>query len=386
MMTIQQQSISYRRGMVLGLTMAETMLLLVFCLLISAASVFSRSRLQQAILAQSNRDVQSELARTKKELQEANSTITLLRAYRPSNSQLNDEWERLVVKGAEAIQKLKAAGVDLAEAADAAPFLAQMMDAHKKGMTGVDVTGSIELGKDIAQEFANEPGGVPKAEEIRQLIRRGREAAKAGAGGHKWPPIITLSEADRYYFETGSAELSTDFRAALSSAIMQELLQNIEEFPDVNVIEVIGHTDEQRITSRPSNLDEGLLPIMQEGGAVGQLSPADNAGLGLARAVSVAQLLRADARLSRFSILPYSGAQVIDVTDMVPVTRTFSDVRERRRIEIRLRKSDKFGWMPVQEASDTTTAPKKIMTDQAPKPRTKQKPKEPSSPLNIFNW
>jgi hypothetical protein len=42
-LTIKRDSRSYRQGLVLGLTMAETMLLLVFCLLMAAAMVFTRT-------------------------------------------------------------------------------------------------------------------------------------------------------------------------------------------------------------------------------------------------------------------------------------------------------------------------------------------------------
>jgi hypothetical protein len=114
----------------------------------------------------------------------------------------------------------------------------------------------------------------------------------------------------------------------------------------VNVIEVIGHTDEQPIVRRPSNLDQTLKSVLQDSTPIIRLTPADNAGLGLARAVSVAKVLQADNRLAPFSILPYSGAQLVDVNDTVSITGIGADVRERRRIEIRLRKSDKIVILP----------------------------------------
>ena len=74
---------------------------------------------------------------------------------------------------------------------------------------------------------------------------------------------------------------------ALSGPVIDELLAKIADYPDVNVIEVIGHTDEQPLVQRPSNLDELLMPVLQGKSSVIRLAPADNAGLGLARAVSV---------------------------------------------------------------------------------------------------
>ena len=94
------------------------------------------------------------------------------------------------------------------------------------------------------------------------------------------------------------------------------------------------------------NLDELLIPVLQRKSPVVKLTPADNAGLGLARAVSVAQVLLNDKRLSRFAILPYSGAQLVNMDDSLVLAVTGADVKERRRIEIRLRKSDRVG-LPI---------------------------------------
>jgi flagellar motor protein MotB len=58
---------------------------------------------------------------------------------------------------------------------------------------------------------------------------------------------------------------------------------------DVNVIEVMGHTDEQPISTRVSDLDKTL------------------AGLGLARAATVVRLLVETGELNSPRILPFSG-------------------------------------------------------------------------------
>jgi endonuclease YncB( thermonuclease family) len=121
--------------------------------------------------------------------------------------------------------------------------------------------------------------------------------------------------------------------------VTERLLQIIKEY-DVNVIEVIGHTDEQAIVERPSNLDKGLLPVLQGHTTVDALIPADNAGLGLARAVSVVGILTQDKRLGGYRILPYSGAQIIDLGDKLSDGSSTGDVQKRRRIEIRLRRAE----------------------------------------------
>jgi hypothetical protein len=113
-----------------------------------------------------------------------------------------------------------------------------------------------------------------------------------------------------YYFEIGSAELSDAFEVALTDKVVPRILEIAAQYPDVNIIEVVGHTDEQHIRRRYSNLDEVLLGSLKSGD-VSSLVPADNAGLGLARAVAVVTRLLNDNRLQRFTrILPLSGAQL----------------------------------------------------------------------------
>jgi len=79
-------------------------------------------------------------------------------------------------------------------------------------------------------------------------------------------------------------------------------------------------------------------------GNVASLVPADNAGLGMSRAVAVVTRLIRDNRLEqRFPrILPMSGAQVIQVDETLS-QGSMGDVKERRRIEIRLRQYEKAG-------------------------------------------
>jgi hypothetical protein len=172
--------------------------------------------------------------------------------------------------------------------------------------------------------------------ELKTLLEK--EGEKGSVQGHKWPPIINLSEAGGYYFDVGSAELSEEFNSALVDKVAPKILQIALEYPDVDVIEVIGHTDEQIIRRHFSNLDGMLIDALKTGN-VASLVPADNAGLGISRAVAVVTRLLQDSRLQeRFSrILPMSGAQLIQVDETLS-QGSAGDVRERRRIEIRLRK------------------------------------------------
>ena len=125
---------------------------------------------------------------------------------------------------------------------------------------------------------------------------------------------------------------------ALQTAVVTRLLQIAEAF-DVDVIEVIGHTDEQPVSNRVSNLDRTLPTVTTGGNSTGALQWADNAGLGLARALAVVKVLSFDPRLRRFRILPLSAAQLIATDGKLTRWDARGDVRERRRIEIRMRKS-----------------------------------------------
>jgi outer membrane protein OmpA-like peptidoglycan-associated protein len=138
-----------------------------------------------------------------------------------------------------------------------------------------------------------------------------------------------------------------------------EILEYIKKY-DVDVIEVVGHTDEQPIGARQSNLDRDLLSVLKNTTSVASLTPADNAGLGLARAVSVVSVLRKSALLTGYKLIPLSGAQLVNTDETLAILGTPGDIPQRRRIEIRLRKS-----VP----RDTTASlPSPVIA--GPKPRT----------------
>ena len=124
---------------------------------------------------------------------------------------------------------------------------------------------------------------------------------------------------------------------ALRTVVISRLLQIAETF-DVDVIEVIGHTDEHPVANRVSNLGRHLSSVTLGGADAGVLQWADNAGLGLARALAVVEVLGSDARLGAFRILPLSGARIINTDGRLTRWDEQGDVRERRLIEIRMRK------------------------------------------------
>ena len=58
----------------------------------------------------------------------------------------------------------------------------------------------------------------------------------------------------------------------------------------------------------------------------------------MARAAAVARVLIADPRLAAYEILPLSAGQTIDLGQQLAEGGAASDVRERRRIEVRMRR------------------------------------------------
>jgi outer membrane protein OmpA-like peptidoglycan-associated protein len=206
---------------------------------------------------------------------------------------------------------------------------------------------------------------------IADAVERGLH--QDGQYGRQWPPIISLSEAGGYNFKTGSAELSPVFQQELRASIADRIAALVKQY-DVDVIEVVGHTDEQPHGERQSNLDYDLLPVLRNQVNIASLVPADNAGLGLARAVSVITVLRQNRALAGYRLIPLSGAQLIRTDETLDLGGAPGDDRERRRIEIRLRKS-----VPHEPAVNPTLARNPII----PPDRKIARPPRPYFPMRV---
>ena len=156
------------------------------------------------------------------------------------------------------------------------------------------------------------------------------------------PPILALTEAEGYFFELGSAALTRSFVRKLRREVVPRLAEAAARYK-IDVIEVVGHTDEVPVRARASTLDRDLLGYLQGIAAAEELVVADNVGLGMARAAAVARELIADTRLRLYTILPLSAGQAIDLGERLARSRDEKDIRERRRIEIRMRRRAKGG-------------------------------------------
>jgi len=176
---------------------------------------------------------------------------------------------------------------------------------------------------------------VPIAERLEALMREPPPAAS----GYDQPPIISLPESQGYHFISGSAELSEEFKSKLGSDVTDRLIQIATHY-GLDVIEVVGHTDEVPVSSATSNLDAHLLSFLRGEGSVQQLAFADNAGLGLSRAAAVVKELGQNPRLKTFTVIPLSAGQAVLSDGTLSMGTSMRGPEEdRRRIEIRLRKS-----------------------------------------------
>lgn len=137
----------------------------------------------------------------------------------------------------------------------------------------------------------------------------------------------------------GSAQVSSAFEAKIRRDVVPKILDLVSRF-QTDVVEIVGHTDEQPIPPGiPSTLDSLSIDVIAKGVSAARLNAADNAGLGFARALAVVQVLNKDDRLKGLTMLPLSGAQMIDVDGKLSNGSKSGDVKERRRIEIRVRQS-----------------------------------------------
>jgi len=334
---ILQQRSSYQRGLVLGLTMAEIMILLVFCLLIAMAAFLKREETRRMAAEQEVQEQKLQNERTREVMAELGKSVALAEKVESlsglSDPQAIDKYWRELVDSRTVVAEIekKLSVKDLREG------LATLSALRSNG---IDVDKAIHDAEIVAavQRAMGKPGETPAATQaILDAIARG--TSTAGPAGHQWPPIIRMSEADGYYFKSGSAELSPTFQETLANKTPAEILDYIRKY-DVDVIEVVGHTDERPIGLRQySNLDRDLLSVLKNDAGVVSLVPADNAGLGLARAVAVVSVLRQSALLAGYKLIPLSGAQLVNTDETLALAGSPGDVRERRRIEIRLRKS-----------------------------------------------
>jgi flagellar motor protein MotB len=312
----------YRRGVLLGLSLAEVFILLLFCFLLLIAPRLapqledgSKEEQPTPLVAVQDQD-ESTFADTPLAL----DSIPLT----PGLTNPDQSPAPLVEDPADATTETASFSVafgtnDVAIELDQNPL---------------ETPDDVSAGDD--NESADNPSNLSDAGTTTAGV--GVEEAQSQTDGeHNWPPIIPLDEAAGYSFPTGSAELSESFAEKLKSEIRQKILDHLRDYK-ANVVEVVGHTDERPINGA-SNLDNVLIGVFSGEVPAARLSAADNVGLGMARAAAVSQVLQSCIELEGIKVIPYSGGQVIERGDQLATGQNSGDRSERRRIEIRVRRS-----------------------------------------------
>ncbi len=346
MAAISQDDRAYRRGVVFGFTVAEVVLLLVFCLLLlfmplllgentkaakrpdspvyvalppSTTEGSINLRINAAKLAPKAATVPNESSNNDPSDKPSAAVSDPSATGRPSpaNSEpLPDGWIRVAPnapnRNTSRDENQKDAKPGRPSMAADTPFEALPLDAvcNRLGISEADCTPMA----------ANE-----------KLSALGR---------HNWPPIIKLKEADGEFFVVGSAQVSGAFEAKIKKDVVPRILDLVKRF-QTDVVEIVGHTDEQPIPPGvPSTLDALSIDVIAKGEPAARLIASDNAGLGFARALAVVQVLKGDERLKNLTIVPLSAAQMMDVDGKLTNGSKGGDVKERRRIELRVRQNN----------------------------------------------
>lgn len=330
--------------------MAEIMVLLVFCLLIAMATFLKREEARRVAAEEQLKEAQLQNERTHEIVDSLSKSAAVAERVESlsglSDPQAIDQYWRELVDSRTVVREIEKT-LSIKELREGLANVAALR------ANGIDVDTALRDAEIVGaiNRTITKPG-EPKASMQTVLDMLSRGMAAEGPGGHQWPPIIRMSEADGYFFKSGSAELSPSFREALIAKTPGEILNYIRKY-DVDVIEVVGHTDERPIGARQySNLDRDLLSVLKNDAGVVSLVPADNAGLGLARAVAVVSVLRQSPLLAGYKLIPLSGAQLVNTDETLAIAGSPGDIQQRRRIEIRLRKSnDTTGSVPTTAAA-----------------------------------
>jgi flagellar motor protein MotB len=374
--------------------MAEIMLLLVFCLLIALVSFLRREQTEREKLDHQLKTERLQNAQDRAFVASLEQNPKLMDRLRDltnkgDSSAIDEFWRELVDSRAITAQ-LQKNGVKLKEIPDR---VAAGSALREKGIDVKQALDDVEIVNAINRELAAKGEPSVSVQTVNSIFAP-QQGTQVGGSGHHWPPIISLSEANGNYFKTGSAELSPQFHETLMTRIPERIANYVKEF-DVDVIEVVGHTDDQQfgvrhqntdtqqptqdIVVRQSNLDRDLQSVLSGRSAINRLTPVDNAGLGLARAVSVVTVLRQSPLLKDYKLVPLSAAQLVNTDETLALSPS-GDLPQRRRIEIRLRKStvkeaevSATSSIPAPaQQKRTTTAPRRAPLTIVPTPRNQQ--------------
>ena len=384
--SIAEAGNSYRRGVIFGLTMAEILLLLIFCLLLFMATLDEKieelTKFNETLESQNleylreNKILLAQNARYKENIDVLGQDTSVPVEVYEVVTKMDDEELFKFVENSELASTLSPEDfsevfekaeqwdtvtnqpqnpkvdiiTDLAKELKPEQLNKLIENAYVASQTDAEVLDAALEEFNKPKEKPPEPALAPIDPKIRELaesvslddlklLAEGKMEEKVEAGNN-WPPIISLPEAENYSFKLGSAQLTESFKGQLSNEIVNQILQTLSEY-DADLIEVIGHTDLQPMSmARVTNLDKSALEYFETADKV-SLRARDNAGLGYARALSVTKHLLQTPELKDYTILPYSAAQMVTPNHTITTKDDNFDSSQLRRIEIRVRRQNR---------------------------------------------
>jgi flagellar motor protein MotB len=374
--SIQQSASGYSRGVIFGLTMAEVLLLLIFCLLLFLATLNRQieelSKANDALtkdretLEVANANYQASLNNLDQSTSVSQELFDVVNVLDDNELQkLINNSEIATTYSAEKLEQVisKAKKWDVFTNQPPEPSFTVLDEIEKNAAPEelVRLIENAEIAMNANPETLTEQiskakkwdakAALPDVEQIdpkianlaSQVSLNDLELLAAGKlepAGNNWPPIISLPEAENYSFKIGSAQLTDNFKTQLTGQIVQQILKTLSEY-EADLIEVIGHTDLQPMSKdRATNLDTLAKNFFETDKEIA-LRAKDNVGLGYARALSVTKHLLSTPELKNYTILPYSAAQMITPNGTITTPDDDFESSQLRRIEIRVRRQNK---------------------------------------------
>jgi outer membrane protein OmpA-like peptidoglycan-associated protein len=374
--SIQQSASGYSRGVIFGLTMAEVLLLLIFCLLLFLATLNRQieelSKANDALtkdretLEVANANYQASLNNLDQSTSVSQELFDVVNVLDDNELQkLINNSEIATTYSAEKLEQVisKAKKWDVFTNQPPEPSFTVLDEIEKNAAPEelVRLIENAEIAMNANPETLTEQiskakkwdakAALPDVEQIdpkianlaSQVSLNDLELLAAGKpepAGNNWPPIISLPEAENYSFKIGSAQLTDNFKTQLTGQIVQQILKTLSEY-EADLIEVIGHTDLQPMSKdRATNLDTLAKNFFETDKEIA-LRAKDNVGLGYARALSVTKHLLSTPELKNYTILPYSAAQMITPNGTITTPDDDFGSSQLRRIEIRVRRQNK---------------------------------------------
>src|SRR6202035_5585507 len=173
--TIGRQTASYRQGLVLGLTMAEIMLLLVFCLLIAVGGSLAgeRAKRDDALLRLKKVETAATANEAVIKTMRRNTRLAELLDWTKSASprEIDDFWRKLVESN-DVVAKMERQGVPLASLEES-NYAAKLRELMSEGIDPEKIARGVALAAAIDAVIADKKLGNLTPQEIAALLDKG---------------------------------------------------------------------------------------------------------------------------------------------------------------------------------------------------------------------